>query len=139
MGDLIDLINDYISCSNYMCNSLRDDYCFTEESLLGAWRKSKTVPKEGNLSDGTYFNFHGSGVYFEFENGEIDIDFGPNGRCDGFDLGRLKHFLLSTKRASYTNLTDEGKFAMEFERLTNCGIIFNPQWIPSPHLYFLKR
>jgi len=122
-----------------MCNSLRDDYGFTDKTLLGAWRSSKTIPKEGKLSDGTYFNFHGAGVYFQFENGEIDVDFGPNGRCDGFDFGRLKHFLLSTKQSAYKNLTYEENLATQFERLINSGFIFKPEWIPSPHLYYLNK
>jgi hypothetical protein len=139
MDEIKGLINDYISCASYMCNSLRDYYDYTDDILIGAYRRNKNIPKEGNLPDGVYFNFHGSGIFFEFENGEIDVDFGPNDRCDGFDFMRLKDFLLYTKKSSYTKLTDEVFFKAEFDRLINLQFIFNPGWVPSPHLYYLNK
>ena len=89
--ELLKLIKDYIACSKYMYKILKDNFNTAGETILRA-RRTNIIPKEGVLSEGIHFNFHGGGCYFKFENGAIDIDFGPNDRCDGFDSQRLYEF-----------------------------------------------
>ena len=77
--------------------------------------------------------------YFEFENGCIDVDFGPDDRCDGFDFNRLKDFLLYAKKDNYQELHDIDLLKHEFEALILHGEIVNPQWQPNTHLYYLRE
>jgi hypothetical protein len=85
-----------------MCTDLRQHYKIPNELTLLTARKSyNLVPKDGDLPNGASFSFHGIGCYFEFENGAIDVDFGPNDKCDGFDFYRLKDFLLRTRKSSF--------------------------------------
>src|SRR5688572_24530330 len=104
--DVLELIKEYIACSKYMCNALKKSYDTQGETLLRA-RRMNNIPKEGILEKGFKFNFHGGGCYFEFDNGTIDIDFGPEDRCDGFDSFRLYDFLMTSKGNVYIHLTSE--------------------------------
>jgi hypothetical protein len=89
------------------------------------------------LPGGVYYDFHGGGCFFEFENGSIDVDFGPNDRCDGFDFYRLKDFLLDTKKDNYKELHNSEVLKREFEDLILQGKIANPKWQPNSHLFYL--
>lgn len=133
---ILGLIKDYIACATYMCKLLKDNYTI-DETLLRS-RRMNLIPKKGKLADGVYFNFHGGGCYFEFENGNIDIDFGPNDRCDGFDYYRLFDFLEQTKRDNYKALHDKEVFKKEFDKLISIGQIIKPEWQPNTHLFYLS-
>lgn len=137
---ILKLIDDYISCARYMCNAIKEEYVISEHSLLSAYREKK-IPKEGILQNNIYYNFHGGGCYFEFDNGTIDIDFGPNGRYDGFDNYRLYDFLHASKIKSeqYQELSNEEKFKTEFESLLKENVILAPGWYPNPNLFYLKE
>jgi hypothetical protein len=137
---LVRLINDYISCAKYMCNAVRDEYAIGNHLLLGAYREKK-IPKEGKLAGEISFNFHGGGCYFEFDIGTIDIDFGPDGRCDGFDQYRVYDFLKTSEVRSmhYRELILEEDFKDAFEGLIQRKIISSPGWYPNPGLYYLKE
>jgi len=135
--NVLNLIKDYISCSQYMCGCLKEYYNITGTTLLAARRNPELIPKEGRLPDGIYFKFHGGGCFFEFENGEIDVDFGPDDRCDGFDFYRLKDFLLYTKKSVYEELINEAVLKVEFENLIRNHVIYNPKWHPGTDLYYL--
>lgn len=141
MNNLIEatlrLIRDYISCSEYMCSILRDEYP-AKESLLRA-RRINIIPKTGELPGKVFFNFHGGGCYFEFENGSIDLDFGPDDRCDGFDYYRLKNYLSETRKVDYKELHNSEILKREFENLILNGEIVNSKWLPNPHLFYLKE
>ena len=131
------LILDYISCAEYMCNCLKDEYPVAE-SLLRA-RRANVIPKSGVLSNGIYFNFHGGGCYFEFENGSIDVDFGPNDRCDGFDYYRLKEFLSYKAKDKYIELHGGERLMQGFQKLLLEDAISSPKWDLNSHLYYLKE
>jgi hypothetical protein len=133
---LLKLIKEYISCANYVCSLLKE-LNTTSESILRAI-KIKQIPKQGYLDKDIYYNAHGVGCYFEMQNIKIDIDFGPNDRNDGFDVHRLMTFLES-KGDEFNALKDEKAFQENFKILINEGIIFNPCWPPSEHLYYLKE
>lgn len=137
---IISLIHDYISCAEYMYNAIRDEYEIGDQVLLGAYREKK-IPKEGKLTGDISYNFHGGGCYFEFDSGTIDIDFGPNGRCDGFDQYRIYDFLKTSEVRSteYKELIVEEDFRFAFEYLINNQIIYSPGWYPNPGLFYLKE
>jgi hypothetical protein len=135
-NDLNKLIIDYIACAKYSCSLLKQAYA-GQESFLRA-KVLKLIPREGTI-EGVFYKFHGSGCYFEYPNNHIDIDFGPNDRCDGFDLFKLKDFLFSIKdRNKYHSLEDEKKIENQFAVLDKNGIIYNPKTQPNPHLYYIR-
>lgn len=136
LNQLLNLIVEYIKTAQYCCGILRENIP-DGIPILGAYRQ-KVITKNGKIKGLTY-NFHGVGCYFEFEDGrEINIDFGPNDRCDGFDLYRLRFFLQHlTNKNSFSLLLNEGHLKEEFEKLITENIIYNPRWEPSPHLYYL--
>jgi hypothetical protein len=132
-----ELVREYISCAKYMCNSLKNQFALEEEPLLVAYR-GKRIPKKGVLEGGIKYDFHGGGCYFEFDGGRIDVDFGPSGRCDGFDLYRLLDFLQSSEIiASKYNELDEETIRSELEDLVREKVIVSPGWYPNPSLYYL--
>ena len=128
------LIEEYIACAKYSCSLLKQLYN-GQESFLRA-KVLKLLPKEGFIEN-AFYSFHGSGCYFEYSNNHIDIDFGPNNRCDGFDLFRLKDFFSTIRnKGKYNTLNDDKRFAQQFEELVKANVIYNPQSEPSPHLYY---
>lgn len=133
--ELLKLIKDYIACSTYMCKILKEDFNTNGETILRA-RRINIIPKEGVLSEGIYFNFHGGGCYFKFDNSAIDIDFGPNDRCDGFDGQRLFEFLESSKKVYFLSKADINQY---IDKLLEKNIIINPGWYPNPQLFYLNE
>jgi hypothetical protein len=128
------LIEEYIICAKYSCSLLKQLYK-GQETFLRA-KVLKLLPKEGVIEN-AFYRFHGSGCYFEYPNNHIDIDFGPNNRCDGFDLFRLKDFFSTIKDyKKYNTLIENTNFEEQFEELIEAKIIYNPQLEPSPHLYY---
>jgi hypothetical protein len=118
-----------------MCNALKESYSTNGETILRA-RRINLIPKEGVLVEGYFFNFHGGGCYFKFGNSSIDVDFGPDDRCDGFDSQRLHEFLESSKK-EYVYLLSEGDIKDSMEKLLKERIIIKPGWHPNPHLFYL--
>lgn len=133
--EILKLINDYIACSKYVCSIMKENFNTNGETILRA-RRINLIPKEGILSEGFYFNFHGGGCYFKFDGSSIDIDFGPNDRCDGFDSQRLYEFLESSKK-SHFSFSSETDIKESIEQLLEKGILINPAWQPNPHLFYL--
>lgn len=135
-NELFLLIELYVACANYSCSLLEQLYNGRETFLRA--KILKLFPKEGFI-DNAYYRFHGSGCYFEHSTNHIDIDFGPNNRCDGFDLYRLKDFFATiADKEKYSVLNDETNFEHQFEELIKANIIHNPQSQPSPHLYYIS-
>jgi hypothetical protein len=130
----IELIKDYVACAKYVCGLLKE-LVGDGQNFVGAYR-AVGIPKEGYLEDDVYYNFHGVGCYFELLDTKIDIDFGPNNRCDGFDYHRLKDFKHS-QSGKYEGLSDE-ILEQALRSLEKENVIHNPMWHPSPHLYYLQ-
>jgi hypothetical protein len=133
--ELLQLIKDYIECSMFLVRALKSEYDTKGETLLRA-RRLNIVPKQGVLAEGQRFNFHGGGCFFEFENGTIDIDFGPNDRCDGFDSFRLYNFFNTSKKHQELHFTEielqESLKGLIMERkVIQLGVF------PNPNLYYL--
>ena len=121
----------------YMCRALKVEYDTKGETLLRA-RRLNIIPKEGMFAEGHTFNFHGGGCFFEFENGTIDIDFGPNDRCDGFDVYRLFDFLTTSKKeqnihCSEVELQEAINELLKERKIVQLGLY------PNPNLYYLNN
>lgn len=132
-NQVLEAVQEYIACAKYVCKLLKEITGDTD-NMIGAYR-NKSIPKEGYLDGNVYYNFHGVGCYFEMPNTHIDIDFGPKNRCDGFDLYRLNDFYFSRTNANIALSEEDLKSG--FNELIAEGIIHNPKWPPSEHLYYL--
>lgn len=135
---LLHIIKQYISCAIYMCNLLKDEFQISNECLLYAYRQKK-IPKEGKLlNHHVKFSFHGGGCYFEFESGTIDIEFGTDRRCDGFDSFRLHDFML-TNKIFHIQVLELCLLEQELKEMYEDGIIVQPGLYPNPNLYYLNE
>lgn len=135
-----ELVYDYIQCAKYVCGIFENMY--SEDVTPIAAYRTKLIPKSGTIDSITY-NFHGIGCYFEYDGGAIDVDFGPNERCDGFDEYRLKFYLSQmpqSKKENFYTILEESNFIKEFKNLVIAGVIvqFADQASVS-HLYYLKE
>jgi hypothetical protein len=83
------LIDQYTETAAEVVSELRE--YSGHRDLLRAW-VSRVLPQDGTTTSGLKFFFHGCGCYFERGTMKIDVDFGPEGRCDGFDAWRLSLF-----------------------------------------------
>lgn len=133
---LIELLEEYITCSSYFMSVIKDNYPIDKEGILRS-RRLNLIPKDGTIGD-IYFNFHGGGCYFETSNDSIDVDFGPNDRTDGFDFDRINNF-YTNRKVKYHEIQNETELKEAFESLFNQSIIFKPSIYPNPHLYYLKK
>jgi hypothetical protein len=131
------LIIDYLNCARYFCDELKS--AFNLNVISPRARVLNLLPKEG-VVNGVSYNFHGVGCYFEFDGGHIDIDFGPDGRCDGFDEFRLNDYLnsLNVDMRSKYKIADTHEFNKQFKKLIGLKIIWNPKLPPSEHLYYIR-
>lgn len=134
-----ELIYDFIQCAKYVCGIFEDMY--TESVIPLRAYTMKLIPKSDTI-DGILYNFHGIGCYFEFNGGAIDVDFGPDGRHDGFDKDRLKFYLSEmplNKKEYYKSILEEDKLTREFNYLIKGDIIGKLEGeVRGSHLYYLK-
>ncbi|PVD52885.1 hypothetical protein DC498_08160 [Terrimonas sp.] len=132
--DLMDVIKDYLSCAKYVCGLLID-YYQVNETLMRA-RVLETIPKEGFVEN-IYFRFHGRGCFFKYDGGEIDIDFGPKGRFDGFDLYRIKKFLETNTRFKI-NQSDNDFIEKQFNMFIRNHVIGKLPGYEDDFLYYVE-
>jgi len=124
---------EYIGEAKTMVDQLRLSHPF--QDLLRAWRSGE-VPRTGDLPGDVHYEFHGSGCIFQSPKRTVDLDFGPQGRCDGFDAWRLFQYA----KANYGEdavpcLADFTEGVVELEK---CGEVRKPGWNPSPHLFYFS-
>ena len=91
---LLNLINDYQNEVQKFMERFESKYKCSD--VLRAWRE-EIIEKEGHLPDGIEFELHGIGCRIYYPDHEVDFDFGPENRSDGFDLWRLKKYLSQRK------------------------------------------
>lgn len=97
MDDIHILIRDY-------SNAVRESF----DELLVVYPsfdmrpRGLNIPRSGTLPSGREYSFHGIGCRFEKDGVVTDMDFGPNGRIDGFDAWRLNIFTESKGDAKTT-------------------------------------
>jgi len=93
--------------------------------------------KSGRLSPtGGEFRPHGIGCAFEFDGWRADVDYGPDGRCDGFDVWRLA--LFSESNAGVPKV-DENTIKAVLNHWEAAGIIRHFSESPGSHLFFFVR
>lgn len=92
---VFELIRDYVAATTATAAVLRVE--LGTDQLEGGWQQRK-FPRTGTLRDGSEYQFHGIGVSVVRNDIEVDFDFGPGGRTDGFDAWRLWRF--ATNRGS---------------------------------------
>ncbi len=110
---------------------------YNRKDLLRAYH-DKTIPKEGKLSDIVrHYSFHGAGLYAKLEHKEIDFDFGPDNRVDGFDAMRLGQFANSQK--DLKGIWSELVIQRKLEQLQTDGIIAKPRSYPGTGNYYLTE
>jgi len=87
---IIELIYHYMTMTTAATAQLQRQLGIA--NLLQSWRQ-RQVSQRGILSDDSAFQFHGVGCCIERTDGiDIDFDFGPGGRADGFDTWWLWQF-----------------------------------------------
>jgi len=81
-----DYLNDVKKCMELFTKKIGNKH------PIKAWR-DKTIPKSGQLSEDTIYDFHGVGCMVEFPNYCIDFDFGKDGQSNGFDTWRIASYI----------------------------------------------
>ena len=112
---------------------------FGVDDFIGAWRRGE-VPRQGTLDDRyeTRYEFHGVGGRFSSERDEVDFDFGPDGRYDGFDGWRL-WILAQSLPEEYPQFQRHETVESVLGKLVTDGVVVRPRWAPSPHLCYLAE
>ena len=127
------LIDEYQVAARKVALALRAG--FGRDDLLRAWR-SGGIPKDGVIN-GIEFSFHGVGCRATVDGVEVDFDFGPDGRTDGFEAWRLWYFAQQNPQR-YPQLQRREDVEAALERLALSGEIECPRAAPSEHLWYLK-
>lgn len=126
------LIDDYLRAVEHGVSLLKQE--FKAEDLLAAWLR-RDIPKEGTLSDGLRFKFHGVGCFLIYEDMDVNFDFGPKGRSDGFDAWRLWEY-SSQCAEQYPEFRSENAVKKALDDLIVEGTVVSPNWEPSRHLLY---
>lgn len=131
---LLSLIRRYVEVASRYAANLREE--FRQNDLLYAVN-SHRMPREGFLPSGARYTFHGVGCTIEDPAVNIDFDFGPEGRSDGFDAWRLCGF--AQQLPEFASLHDLPSIERGLEQLRREGLVRQPRWEPSPHLFYLSE
>jgi hypothetical protein len=129
---LLSLIRRYVDVAASFAAKLREE--LGQQDLLSAV-SSRKVPRGGTLHGGARYHFHGIGCSIEDPTLNIDFDFGPKGRSDGFDAWRLLAF--ARQLPEFSALHDRKVIENGLEELRRDGTVVQPHWAPSPHLFYL--
>jgi hypothetical protein len=93
------------------------------------------LPRDGGFGEGGEYRFHGVGCDATIDGVEVDFDFGPEGRHDGFDAWRLHVFAKNFPEfADLRELSAVESLLAQMEKL---GLAHSPRWPPSAHLMYL--
>jgi hypothetical protein len=96
---IVELIRAYNSAAEDAVRELRSSYPPFRDAMS---LKQAEIPRQGTLASGRTFSFHEIGCCFEKDGVEVDVDFGPNGRSDGFDAWRLHRFSANVGQTHLT-------------------------------------
>lgn len=112
---------------------------FGVDDFLGTVHRGD-VPRKGTLDDRyeTRYEFHGVGCRFTSERGDVDFDFGPDGRYDGFDGWRL-WILAQSLPSEYPMFQRQEVVESVLGELVTDGVVHRPRWEPSPHICYLAE
>ena len=131
--ELLNVINEYLTL-------VRDSMVLFHSKIgdtppLKAW-KDNLLPQAGELAEGVEYEFHGIGCLLVFKDYEVDFDFGPDNRFDGFDLWRLTQYTSTKSKSHYHN----NKVALErdFKESIEKGEI-SRSYFPNSNLYYFSK
>ncbi|MFZ2315431.1 MAG: hypothetical protein WAW86_07220 [Gammaproteobacteria bacterium] len=130
--NIVNLINDYLDDIQIFMKLFKDKY--QREDVLRAWHEG-SIPKSGSVTDKVEYELHGVGCCVYFPHREVDFDFGPGSRFDGFDLWRLKQYL--SQREDLSGYLSKDDLESEFNRLIENNEI--EKVYSNSSLYFFKN
>ena len=130
-SDIVQLIADYQRAAKITVTSLKNQ---TKSKDLLADCRSGKIPRRGTLTRPRgKFQFHGIGCLFEVNKRIVDVDFGPKGRCDGFDAWRLHKYASSAFEWNDFSL---GQIENGLRELESSKLISRPGWQLNEQLYY---
>ncbi|MBI1289406.1 MAG: hypothetical protein GC178_17705 [Flavobacteriales bacterium] len=133
---IFDLIEDFQAEVKFVAEQFY--YTYGRKDLLKAWH-DKTIPQTGQLNQViTQYAFHGAGLFAKLKDKEVDFDFGPNCRIDGFDAWRLRAF-ADSQTEKYQGFWTLEKLENELEQLERQGLIIKLGDFPGSSNYYRKE
>lgn len=129
MGCIVEVISGCLKLSEALLR--RFQVLAGETNLMQAWRCGR-LAKSGRLLD-VYYEFHGGGAYINGEEGEVEIDFCPDGQFGGFDSWRLWQFIRSSNK--HVGFEDEAAVKLALEESLGKGFLVK---VPNTNLYKLS-
>jgi hypothetical protein len=131
---VLELIADYQRAARALVKGLRQ-LAHTDD-LLSGWNGGR-IAENGRMElPKARYRFHGVGCRFEIGGRIVDVDFGPDGRHDGFDAWRLIQYANS---AFEWQGVDQDQIESALGRLKESGAVRAPRWQPSQHLLYLSE
>jgi len=121
INDIEALIVDFQSSVREAVQLFYDKYQRTD--LLRALHEG-VFPQSGQIANKRY-SFHGIGLGIASRDKEVDFDFGPNDRIDGFDSWRL--FIFANSQVRYVGVWTRERIDKELEVLFNSEKIYRPE------------
>jgi radical SAM superfamily enzyme YgiQ (UPF0313 family) len=132
--DALRLIRDYQEAVAKAVVQLLKD--LGEERFLHG-SPGHAYPRKGRLSNGSEYSFHGKGCLVTLcDETNVDWDFGPGGRTDGFDNWRLWRFAKQFP-TRYPNFQERDAVTRALEELTEDSLIC-PSGAEYDHLLYLN-
>ncbi len=129
MSYIVEIIFEYLQLSETLLRRLQT--LTGEANLMQAWRCGR-LTKSGRFLD-VYYEFHGGGIYISGKEGEVEIDFCPDGQFYGFDSWRLWQFIKSSNK--YVGFRGEAAVKLALEEGRGKGFLIK---IPHTNLYKLS-
>lgn len=126
----IQLINSYIADIQIFMKLFEKKY--GRSDVMRAWRDG-TISQFGSVTDSIEYELHGIGCCIFFPDREVDFDFAPERRTDGFDLWRLTRYL--NHYSDFKKDLNEKILETSFKHLLEIGVI--KKLYPNSNLYFL--
>ena len=132
INQTLSLINEYLNDVRMFIKCFKIKY--HREDVLRAWHDG-VIPQSGNVTDTIEYELHGIGCCIFLPNREIDFDFGPELRSDGFDLWRLKKYL--NQRSDISKHLSIQELEITFNNLVKNGTIC--KIYQNSNLYFFQN
>lgn len=104
---------------------------YGRRDLLRA-KGEKAIPASGHVDGLGPYQFHGIGLRCEMGKTEVDVDFGPDDRIDGFDAWRLFIYNESLN-FRYGTLPDRDSVQRILETMVSLGRI---KQVPDSHNFY---
>lgn len=128
----LNLINEYLNDIRIFMKYFKEKYHI--EDILRAWHDGD-IPQSSHITDTVEYELHGIGCYIFFPDREINFDFGPESRSDGFDLWRLKGYL--NQRPDIARYLSKEELEIAFDNLIKEGVI--KKIYQNSNLFFRKQ